>query len=81
MKYFIQEILILTLSNEDPLALYSIQSRRYKKYIPIASFTEWERIEINFDNGTRTVPSTRMLNELIMMPVIDRQSIYNILNN
>lgn len=81
MKYFTQEVLRSFASSENPLAIYALGHRRYKKYIPIASFSEWERIEINIGNSIYIIPSTAMLNELIMMPVTDRRSIYNILQS
>lgn len=81
MKYFTHQVLISVFLNKDPFAIYALGHRSYKKYIPIASFSEWERIEINLGNYTRIVPSTEMLNELIMMPVTDKRSIYNILHS
>ena len=81
MKYFAQEVLRSVSSKENSLAMYSFGCRSYKKYIPIASFSEWERIEINLGNFTYIIPSTEMLNELIMMPVTDKRSTYNILQS
>jgi hypothetical protein len=81
MKYFTQEVLRSFASNENPFAMYALGYRSYKKYIPIASFSEWERIEINIGKSTYIIPSTAILNELIMMPVPDKRFIYNILQN
>jgi hypothetical protein len=81
MKYFSEEVLRAVSSNENPLAMYCLEYRNYEKYIPIASFLEWERIEINFGEFTSIIPSIAMLNELIMMPVTDKHYIYNILRS
>ncbi len=81
MKYFSEEVLRVVSSNENPLAIYYLEYRNYEKHIPIVSFSEWEHIEINFGEFTSTIPSTAILNELIMMPVTDKHYIYNILRS